>query len=122
MPESWQIIGMNLQDLPKILNDAYAMFDSLQLSVTSLVVAGLSLTLVLLFAVRQAASWFFKIDDIKRDIRDVRQLVIDMEGEIRMLQGLLSQNVKLANLEQPLSPMKKAPSQAAPSIAFPITH
>lgn len=122
---------MNLQAAPKLLNDAYTLFDSLNLSVTSLVVMGLLLTVVLLFVLRQAASWFFKVDDIKRDIRDVRQLVVDMEGEIRLLQGLLSQNVRVATelSEMPVpapaaaAPKTKAPEiTPAPSINFPIQH
>ena len=110
---------MNFQLLPetfpKILTDAYAMFDSLELSVTSLVVAGLVLTLVFLFALREAATWFFKINDIKNDVRKLRQLVIDMEGEVRMLNGLLAQNVKLAGMTAP-------EQQTSSSIKFPVTH
>ncbi len=116
--------GMNLQLFPKILTDAYAMFDSLELSVTSLVVAGLVLTLVFLFAIREAATWFFKINDIKSDVRKLRQLVIDMEGEVRMLNGLLAQNVKLANAGAAPSEIRlTAPDlQTPPSIKFPVTH
>jgi Na+-transporting NADH:ubiquinone oxidoreductase subunit NqrF len=88
---------MNVQALPKYLSDAYAMFDSLNLSVTALVAMGLILTIVFLFAIREAASWFFKIDDIKQDVKKVRQLVVDMEAEVRTLQSLLTQNIKLAS-------------------------
>ncbi len=126
---------MNLQVLPKILSDAYAMFDSLQLSVTSLVLIGILLTVVFLFAIRQAATWFFKIDDIKSDVRKLRQLVVDLEGEVRLLQGLLTQNVRLASdraavdfeiakpvpLTRPTLQKEKAPEQA-PTIKFPVTH
>lgn len=126
---------MNLQALPKLLNDAYTMFDSLQLSVTSLVVAGLLITVVLLFALREAASWFFKIDDVKKDIRKLRQVVVDMEAEVRLLQGLLTQNTKLASeravVDRPVAAPMAAPKEKAPStsaeapsqpLKFPVTH
>ena len=88
---------MNPEILPKIITDAYKMFDQLNLSVTSLVVIGIVLSLLFLFAAREAAAWFFKVDDVKRDVRKLRQLVIDLEGEMRSLQGLLNQNIALAN-------------------------
>ena len=88
------------------------MFDSLNLSVTALVVIGLVLAVVFIFAAREAASWFFKIDDLKKDVKKVSQLVVDMEAEVRMLQGLLSQNVKLATPPEP--PMPSATLEAQP--------
>jgi Na+-transporting NADH:ubiquinone oxidoreductase subunit NqrF len=92
-----QATPMNFEMLPKVITDAYKMFDQLNLSVTSLVVIGVVLTLMFLFAAREAAAWFFKVDDVKRDVRKLRQLVIDLEGEMRSLQGLLNQNIALAN-------------------------
>ncbi len=108
--------GMNAQTLqlnlwPKLLSDAYTMFDSLNLSVTALVVIGLVLAIVFIFAAREAASWFFKIDDLKKDVKKVSQLVVDMEAEVRMLQGLLSQNVKLATPHR-TTPVPSAPLEA----------
>jgi|GEM_PF-6348064 len=94
-------LAMNVQLLPKFLSDAYEMFDSLNLSVTALVVIGLVFAAIFLVAAREAASWFFKIDDLKKDIKKVNQLVVDMEAEVRLLQGLLSQNMKLASPEAP---------------------
>ena len=120
---------MNLQALPQILNDAYAMFDSLQLSVTSLVVAGLVLTLFFLFALREAATWFFKINDMKADLRRLRQLVVDMEGELRLMHSMLAQNLKIASEEGIVDMEMRAPSKegAATSVSpaptkFPVTH
>ena len=88
---------MNPELLPKVITDAYKMFDQLNLSVTSLVVIGVVLSLMFLFAAREAAAWFFKVDDVKKDVRKLRQLVIDLEGEMRSLQGLLNQNIALAS-------------------------
>lgn len=88
---------MNPDILPKIITDAYKLFDQLNLSVTSLVVIAAVLSLLFLFAAREAAAWFFKVDDVKRDVRKLRQLVIDLEGEMRSLQGLLNQNIALVN-------------------------
>lgn len=111
--------------LPKILEDAYTMFDSLDLSVTSLVVIGLLLTIVFLFAAREAASWFFKIDDIKKDVKKVSQLIVEMEAEVRMLQGLLGQNMKLAGTpaESPdRAELVKLPAEEKPQPRFTLTH
>jgi Na+-transporting NADH:ubiquinone oxidoreductase subunit NqrF len=110
---------MNVQVLPKLLSDAYTMFDSLNLSVTALVVIGLLLAVVFIFAAREAASWFFKIDDLKKDVKKVSQLVVDMEAEIRLLQGLLSQNVKLAT---PPEPQPAAPPVAAEKTRFSLNN
>lgn len=90
-------LPMNPELLPKVITDAYKMFDQLNLSVTSLVVIGVVLSLLFLFAAREAAAWFFKVDDVKKDVRKLRQLVIDLEGEMRSLQGLLNQNIALAS-------------------------
>lgn len=87
---------MNAQSLLTALTQTYEFFDSLNLSVTAWVVIGLLLAVVALLALREAAAWFFKIDDIKKDVKKMRQAVIDMEAEVRSLQSLLSQNVKLA--------------------------
>ena len=92
---------MNVQILPKLLSDAYALFDSLNLSVTALVGIGLALGVVFIFAAREAASWFFKIDDLKKDVKKVSQLIVDMEAEVRLLQGLLSQTVNAATPDEP---------------------
>ena len=92
----------------------------------------------MLFALREAASWFFKIDDIKKDVRKLRGLVVDMEAEVRLLQSLLSQNLKLAtdrsgvdaitenvaaaNRPAPIAAQKEKAPEAAPSFKFPVSH
>lgn len=108
---------MNVQLLPKLLSDSYTMFDSLNLSVTALVVIGLVLSIVFIFAAREAASWFFKIDDLKKDVKKVGQLVVDMEAEVRLLQGLLSQTVKLATpaMNDPITTAVTGPMVASPA-------
>jgi hypothetical protein len=126
---------MNVSALPKIISDAYTMFDSIDLSITSLVLIGLVLTIVFLFAAREAATWFFKIDDIKKDVKKVSQLVIDLEAEVRLLQGLLTQNITLAtdrlgreaSTSPVVTPMPllateiKKPDEKAPP-RFTVTH
>jgi hypothetical protein len=96
------------------------MFDSLNLSVTALVVIGLVLAIVFIFAAREAASWFFKIDDLKKDVKKVGQLVVDMEAEVRLLQGLLSQNVKLATPPEP--PVPTAPKKEDAKTRFSLNN
>lgn len=114
------VLSMNVQDLPKFVTDAYTMFDSLNLSVTALAVIGFVLALVCLFALREAAAWFFKIDDLKKDVKKVSQLVVDMEAEVRSLQALLSQNVQLATDQN--APAPGAPVAGGSKDRFTVTH
>ena len=120
---------MNVQLLPKFLSDAYEMFDSLNLSVTALVLIGLVLAVIFIFAAREAASWFFKIDDLKKDVKKVNQLVVDMEAEVRLLQGLLTQNLKLAapgtqpeKQTEAAAPVSPAPKKEEPKTRFNLQH
>lgn len=44
-------------------------------------------TIAFLFAMRELAAWFFKIDDLKRDIRSLEVGIARLEGEIKSLQS-----------------------------------
>lgn len=74
-----------------IIQNAYNVFEQLHLSVTGLLVASIVFALAFLFAVREAASWFFKVDDVKRDIRRLHEVTTQLEGEIKVVQTLLAQ-------------------------------
>ena len=73
----------------------------MNLSITSLIVLALVFALALLFSVREAATWFFKIDDLKKDLKYLNQAMLQMESEIASLQNLVGrakQSPALANM------------------------
>jgi uncharacterized protein (DUF3084 family) len=111
------------------LRAAYSLIE--QFSVTGLVVAAIVFVLAFLFAVREAASWFFKIDDIKRDVRNLHDVVLELEGEIRSLQKALTagrENIATSNEKSTsdlhLASVTKTAAAAATDKPkqFPIVH
>ena len=104
----------------------YEFFERMNLSVTSLVVIALVFSLAFLFSVREAAAWFFKIDDLKRDLKYLNQTVLDLESEIRSLQNLVDQ----AKVNQPVLGLvpraenenPESKSERSSSSGFPIVH
>lgn len=122
-----------LDTVVKAIGDAYAFFDSLQISVTAMVIALVIVSFGFFFALREAATWFLKIDDLKSDVRRLRDLVLQMEGEVRVLQSLLSNDSaprpKVAE-EKPQLPKKETAAIQPAAVselakapkAFPINH
>lgn len=124
-----------LDTVVKAIGDAYAFFDSLQVSVTAMVVALVIVSFGFFFALREAATWFLKIDDLKSDVRGLRDLVLQMEGEVRVLQSLLTADTTpttttVTPIEKPQLPKKETAAVEAAALseitnapkAFPITH
>lgn len=73
------------------IRNAYEVLEQLNLSVWGvLLIAGL-LFVAFLFAAREAATWFFKVDDLKRDIQDLREVSQELQAELRTLQTLINQ-------------------------------
>lgn len=113
----------------ELIQNAYNVFEQMHLSITGLLVAALVFSLAFLFAVREAASWFFKVDDLKRDIRRLHEVTTQLEGEIKVIQSLLTQvreplEKKASHLE-PVGAKTAAEAPAQPeskSSAFPIVH
>lgn len=122
-----------LDTIVKTIGDAYAFFDSLQVSVTAMVAALVIVTFGFFFALREAATWFLKIDDLKSDVRRLRELVLQMEGEVRVMQSLLTNEAVVT--EKPAIGAVELPKKETAAIqaaavseitkapkAFPITH
>ena len=93
------------------INDIYAHLDKLNMSITSLIAIGVVLLLIFLFSVREAATWFFKIDALRRDVRKLTKLTTEVEGQLRRMQDMLDQ--KSAQDEK---------KEATHSGSFPITR
>ncbi|HVK61993.1 MAG TPA: hypothetical protein VM432_10600 [Bdellovibrionales bacterium] len=123
---------MLIQDLTSTFSDivqrTYAFFDQLGLSITGLLIVGALFALALIFAVREAATWFFKIDDVKKDLRRVRDSLNEIEGELRALQTIMAKNrERFEKSEDDLvdSPESEpAAVEPAPkkSTTFPVVH
>lgn len=104
----------------------------LNLSMTAVAVIASVLIVALFFALREAASWFFKIDDIKRDLRKLQRMTVDLESEVRALHGLVEASqardlttTHAPSMSPPLSPplssvLEKTPAEKPPT--FPISH
>lgn len=71
------------------INQVYAFIGQWNLSVTALAAAAVIFSLALLFAIREAASWFFKVDHVRRDIKKLYKIHLDLESEIRSLHTLI---------------------------------
>lgn len=81
------------------IKSTYAIFEQYHISMTGLMVIAILLALAFLFSVREAAAWFFKIDDLKRDIQRLRLISNQLESEIRSLQTLVDQNRPMPKVE-----------------------
>lgn len=101
-----------MTELIQMAQNAYNLLEQFHISLTGLLVAALVFALAFIFAVREAASWFFKVDDVKRDIRRLHEITAQLEGEIKALQTLLIQT------KEPLE--KKAAARVALE-AVPLT-
>lgn len=115
------------------IRSTYDLIDQLHLTMTGLIAIVVVLAIAFLFAVREAASWFFKVDDIKRDVRKVQNLVLELEGEMKVLQELLANAKKSARSDSPVEEEARLVAIRAPapepkaageknSGSFPIVH
>jgi hypothetical protein len=98
------------------IKNAYDTFEQYHVSITALIAVTLVLFIAFLFAMREAAAWFFKIDDIKRDIRKLHDLTVELESEVRTLQDIV------ANGPQASSPNTQAKTTTNKSVSFPFNH
>lgn len=78
---------VNAESILGFIQTAYQTIDRLQISIEMLAVIAVIVTIAFLFALREIAAWFFKIDDLKRDIRSLEVGISRLEGEIKSLQS-----------------------------------
>lgn len=101
------------------LQNVYAIFEQYQISMTGLLIAAAVFSVALLFAVREAASWFFKIDDLKHDLGRLQKLTSQLENEIHSLRNLLSKS-HVGSIEVARPRSNGAPSSKGDG--FPLSH
>lgn len=106
---------LNAESSLAYIQNAYQTIDRLHLSMTSLAVIALIVGIAFLFAVREVAAWFFKIDDLKRDLRNLEESIGRLEGEVRNLQ-LMNKGAEEAPLHEPSVETVRRSEQ------FPINH
>ncbi|MES2854350.1 MAG: hypothetical protein V4692_00725 [Bdellovibrionota bacterium] len=112
-----------------IVQRIYSLLDQAGLSVAGFLIVGALFSLALLFGFREAVTWFFKIDDIKKDLRRIRDSLNEVEGELRTLQTVYErQRAKAgaaAEIEVgPETTLQSEIAKPAPvkSPSFPIAH
>ena len=72
-----------------LLETAYQILDAYRISLPMLLGGAFLLSIAFVFASREAASWFLKTHDLKKDIARVEEAMFQLKGEIRSLQDLL---------------------------------
>lgn len=107
---------LNAENTLAFVQNAYSTIDRMHLSMTTLAVIALVVTLAFMFAVREVAAWFFKIDDLKKDIRNLEGAIGDLQEQIRSLNS----NEKSAEKIAPLTDLATTRSKRAEQ--FPIQH
>jgi hypothetical protein len=77
------------QDTLATIQNIYGLIDQFNLSVSALLAALVVFALALLFAVREMATWFFKVNDLKRDLARLHEITLQLEGELKLVQNLV---------------------------------
>ena len=122
---------MTIESLIKYVQDFYTWAQGLDTSPGYLLGLAALFAIAGLLALREAAGWFFKIDDIKRDIARVQDTTMQLEAELRKFQALLVEaNQKGVSVveAQPTSSTEAGPTKLAeatserPAASFPIHH
>lgn len=65
------------------LESIYGWLEAVHVSPSALAGATLFLSLAFLLALREAAAWFLKTHDLKRDLARLEELSLQLEGQIR---------------------------------------
>lgn len=111
------------------INRVYAFYDELSISMTGWILIAVVCLLGLLFTLREIATWFFKVGDVKKDLARLQETMSQLEGEIRVLQGLFTKE-KLTLVVNDSSPASSAETSEKVTLkkadktsgGFPIVH
>lgn len=76
-------------DVAELLEAAYGWLDAAGISLETLLVASIVFLIAMLFASREAASWFLKTHDIKKDVARLEELTLELQGDVRALEVLI---------------------------------
>ena len=86
-----EAVENNLQSVLQTTDSLLDQFQALHLSLTALAVGGFVCALVLVFALREAASWFSKADGIRCELKRLQKTSIEVETEVKAIKELLLQ-------------------------------
>ena len=84
-----EAVQNNLQSLLQSTDAILDQFQALHLSITALLVGAFLCVLVLVIATREAASWFSKIDSVRRDLKRLQKSNDEIEVEVKAIRELL---------------------------------
>lgn len=109
------------------LQNFYSLVERLQVTPEFLLGLAVLFALAGLLAMREAASWFFKVDDLKRDIGRIQETALQLETELRLVQSLLTQTLTAQSAQsgetQPAAELETTkPSDEHRPASFPISH
>lgn len=74
------------------IQNAYSVLDRLQFSMTQLLVITVIFSLTFIFAVREATSWFLKVDSLKKEMKKLNRTTAQLEADIKEVKALLLAN------------------------------
>lgn len=107
---------VNAESVLNFIQSAYQTIDRLHLSMEMLAVITLVVLVAFLFALREVAAWFFKIDDLKKDIRSLEAGISRLESELKALNEKTQDGVPAPILETHTAAKLRRVDQ------FPINH
>ncbi len=119
-----------MQAALETLHRLYAFYDQFNLSMTAWIAIAVICLVAMLFAARELLGWFFKIDDLKKDLARLHELSQNLESEMRTLQAVIYKDRQVtgptaAAASVPsadVGPTLLAIKATEKSAAFPITH
>jgi hypothetical protein len=108
---------MSLEKLVQIVQETYAFYERLEVSPGFLIGVAALFAVAGLLALREAAAWFFKVEDIKRDIARLQETAQQLEAEIRIAQNLIQKKMTGAGFPKTLEDSHQAPFEETPNLA-----
>ncbi len=67
------------------IQSAYGVFESLNLSVTTLILLAFAFVLAFLLSVREAITWFFKIDSLRKELKRMKESVDRLQSDVTII-------------------------------------
>ncbi len=123
---------MQIEKVVSALTDFYNWIQTLQVS------SGFLLGLAALFAIagmlalREAAAWFFKVEDLKKDIARLQDTAALLESEVRLVQSLMREATNRQNSvanqpaavsgTEPAGPVALSKPEPETAPQFPFNH
>jgi hypothetical protein len=113
-----------MEELMATISDAisgtYLMIDRTGLSPAALVGLGLFFAVTFVYATRELASWFFKIDRLRREISDLRKMLDTIQRELKAPRPDQFQKSQIGIEATPETEVFRFQSSNPPQINYPL--